>query len=724
MSRTDEVGVRARIIGSRKFLAEALAMSRGVREIGNSADSADRKIMGLNARVTLLRNTMRLVRPFGLITGLGLAAEAASGLAAGAVAATAALAPLSGAMVALPALGLAAAQGMTAWKLAMSGVTDAVGGLNSVLDEKKLAGLSPAAVGLARSLEKAKQPIRDIQTSVQDGLFPGMQAGLDAIIPTLGSFKDEMGLTGQAMGSVLKDAGTMMASGPFSRDLQDQMRVNASWLRRLGDAGLDLAHAFMDILVAARPLVDWMVRSVATWAEHVKVWAAAGRQSGKLAGFFDRTRKVMSLVVGMAGHLAGAFGNIAKAAAPLGLEILQALNGSADAFERWSGSIQGQNSLAAYFKEAKPTIWEIGRLVRDLTVAFFSLGNMPGGANLIRQLRTEVLPALVDVTKHVTTGFGPALMNGIVNLAHFAQVIATGIGPLTMWVMFLGDLIGGLAWLGANVPGVNILLAALVTGLAALKIGMAIRGMWLSLTAAMTVFGNTTIGIRIGLMLLALQETAVGVAATGMWAAITGPVGLVVLAIVAVGAALYLLYRKSETFRNAVNAVWGFIKDNWPLLVGILMPLAVPIIALVRHFGDLKDMISSVLDFAGKLASKLAGIPGIKQIIGAAGKAGSWLGKAAGGLKFPGMATGGVVRSGGVSLIGENGPELLSFPKGARVDPLPSISAPAAKNVPNLSGSLAAHSKLDLTVQVPVNIDGRKVADAVGRVTRDRVNRR
>ena len=721
MSRTDEVGVRARILGARKFLVDAKTMAHEVRNIGDAAEHSDRKIMGLNARVTFLRNSLRLVRPFALITGLGLAAQAASGLAAGAVAAASALAPLGGAMVAFPALGLAAAQGMRAWSFATGNLMQAVGDLNMVLDEnsQQFKSLSPQGQAMARSLDRMKRPVLDMQAAVQGGMFPGMEEGLTAVRPLLGALNDEMGLTGRVMGRLLAKAGHMAASAPFSSDLQSQMRANAGWLATLGDAGLDLTAALMDLLVTSRPLVDWIVKSTGAWAANAAAWTAAHRASGSLTASFGKTRKVMSLVAGIAGGVARAFMNIGKAAEPLGTDILTALRDNARAFGEWTGSAEGQNRLTAYFRDMKPIVFEVGRLLRDVTKAFFDLGNQSGGDKLIRQLRTEVLPALVDVTKHVTGGFGPAFMDGIVALSQLAKVLSGGIGPLTLWVRFLTLLATGITWLATNVPGANIALATLVTTLGALKLAMGLELLFTRMGLVLATVKASTMFLRLELLALAASESAVGVAATGMWAAITGPVGLVVLGIAAVAAAAVLLYNKWGWFHRAVDNTWGFIKDHWPLLVGIFAPIAIPIIALVRHFGDLKRMISEALDLAGRLGKKLGSIPGVGLLKKGAGIAGS-VGKAL----MPGMATGGIVRSPGLSLIGERGPELLSFPRGARVDPLPNVKAPSGGNVPSVGGSLAQHTKLDVTVQVPVNIDGRKVADAVGRVTRDRVNRK
>jgi hypothetical protein len=65
----------------------------------------------------------------------------------------------------------------------------------------------------------------------------------------------------------------------------------------MGDAGtvaLNLADAVRNVTIAAGPLVNWMVKLTVKGSEWVKTQADAGRESGKLATFFDHTRIAMS----------------------------------------------------------------------------------------------------------------------------------------------------------------------------------------------------------------------------------------------------------------------------------------------------------------------------------------------------------------------------------------------------------------------------------------------
>jgi hypothetical protein len=82
-------------------------------------------------------------------------------------------------------------------------------------------------------------------------------------------------------------------------------------------------------------------------------------------------------------------------------------------------------------------------------------------------------------------------------------------------------------------------------------------------------------------------------------------------------------------------------------------------------------------------------------------------------FRLPALRNGGDVAHSGRVLVGEAGPEILELPKAARVTPLPH-GAPLP--------ALGAGG--DVVVHTTVTLDGREIAHAVGRHTRDRMARR
>jgi hypothetical protein len=775
------VEVTARLRGARKFAADAKMDARAVDSIGDAAQRTDDKIAGLNARAMLFRNAVGLVKFPAMVAGLGLATQGAAALGAGVAGLTAGLAPLSGLMVAYPALGFAAAQGLGATAFAMNGVLDAVGGLNSKMDPKKLGMLSAGAQQFVIGLDKMKAPIRALQSATQAGLFPGLTSAVGTLQPVLHTFQSEMKATGASVGWVAQRAADFVKGS--GSDLQLLAGRNATYIRRMGLSGVLLAHALVDVLVAAGPLVDWLTKgavSLASWVSHA---AHAGRESGRLAGFFAQTRDVASHLGHILLNVGGALLGIGRAAAPLGHDMLTTIQSVTAGWNRWANSTTGQGDMRRYFADMKAPLWEMGRLVRDLVKAFVGLGHNADLAPLLHQVRTELLPVLAAVTASTTSSFGPVMVDALTNVAKLAAALSGGVGPLTLFVGGISAMAQGLSAVLDFVPGAKELVVtlgtiglaaklmpfaawatgftkvkagvtALVGGYRALVLGMGTMKAVYIANTGVTNASNLAVLRHVAATKLAAAGARVMAVAQGVLNVVTAafPGIAIAAAIAAVGVAFYMAYTKVKWFHNAVNAVWGFIKNHWGLLASIIAPISIPIVLLIKHFDALKSAGSSAfsgiktavggaITWIGKkidwllgkvdgLLDKLNGVPGM----GIAKKGAHLLGKgadAAGGIlkHIPGLASGGVVRVPGATLVGENGPELLSLDRGSRVDPLPRLAQGMAQrreaaSAPSIGGALADAETRAIEVRIPVHLDGRVIYEAVGRVARDRAARR
>lgn len=154
--------------------------------------------------------------------------------------------------------------------------------------------------------------------------------------------------------------------------------------------------------------------------------------------------------------------------------------------------------------------------------------------------------------------------------------------------------------------------------------------------------------------------------------------------------------------------------------------------SVVSHLQQLWDIISTkVMPILGKLADGIGKGVGIEfkafgdtinnvfgfigNLLGQLGKLKDALGKikfpSFGGLHLPGMAEGGV-SPGGVTLVGERGPELALFPAGTRVIPAAQTSAlmQSGNTTGFSSGSGGYGSRQPVIVQNHLYIDGRELA--------------
>ena len=518
-----------RIVGAkfRKTGREAKKFGRDVEDVGRKTDRTTRSFRGLNDELGLTSRAMRglLIAPM-VAAGIGVLAQVVGVLAGGVLALGGAIAPVSGGLIALPAIGLAAKQGLSILQLAFHGVTDAVGGLNEAMDEEKVSQLSPAAQDLAIRLDDMKSTILRLQEAAQAGLFPGVEQALATLEPVLAELEPLVLMTAAALGVLADAGGQLVASWSADGSLHAIGRANVGVIEDLGWVAMTLADAFVNVLLAARPLIDWMTQGLRVWADQVYWSSEAARESGRLAAFFDQVRLSMEAVGGVVGPLAGAMGNVFAAGLPAGMHLLDLLGDAASEFEKWTASPEGQETLKEWFEAITPSLVEFGRLVRDVGKEFLKMAADPEFAPLLEQIRKELVPALsdfiVEMTKHA-----PELLSALVEISRALVVIAesglpediaAGVSALARGVGFLIDLpvVGQmLAWglaFGAlwkvftKIPGVK----------------MALRG----LTSAVMWFLGT--GTGVGLMTMAWT----GLAAAG--AALLGPLGLVALAVGAV----------------------------------------------------------------------------------------------------------------------------------------------------------------------------------------------
>lgn len=649
------------------------------------------------------RQIVSTITQAGKIAFAGFAAQAAGGAAAAATAFGGALAPLAG-------LAGAGAVGLSALKQATIVTKVAMLGLTPLLKDFKKALMEPGPqVAVLRAALKPLGPdLIALRNTAQAGLLKGLTDSVALARPVLGPLTTVVRATSGALGDLARQAATLVGSAGFGRDLQAIGTRNASIIRVLGGAAIDLGNALRHILVAAGPLTSALAKMAAGFASGVAEQAKAGRESGRLAAFFERTRQVVVRLVSIGGSFFGVLGDIGRAAAPLGGRLLAAFDGALKGLRDVTSSASGQNALKKYFDDIEPALMESGRLVRDIGKAFIELANQPGVEILIRAIRTQLLPALTEIVKGTTAAFGPALVNALTQVTRLLGAFVGSSGPLVVMVQTLGAMAGALATIIEKVPGLQQLLVA-VAGVAAvskaLQFGAAVTGIK-SLVGSVNAVrlaqeGSTAAAVRgraasvasaVADRARAAASVAVGVAQRGVAAAtnlITGanvrarvatlaataatiagsvaakaaavaqgalnlvlaanPIGLIVVALVALVAGLIYAYKHSETFRNIVDGAFNAVK-------GVVIPVVNAIIDIVRVVaGVIADVAGKIVGAVGKIGGVFRALVGVATtafnavkgvVTGALGAVGSAISGAAGAFRTAGSTAFNAVKDG------------------------------------------------------------------------------
>lgn len=209
---------------------------------------------------------------------------------------------------------------------------------------------------------------------------------------------------------------------------------------------------------------------------------------------------------------------------------------------------------------------------------------------------------------------------------------------------------------------------ALAISIEQMAIGAAIgaAATWLA-DAALTVYTVTTVAAAVATDWLTVSMWALLVAMEA------NPIVLIITAVVLLVGGLVILYFKWKAFHDAVNATVRFIWNNWPYIAPLIATafgpiglLIVMLLTVVKYFREIAQAATWAFDKMKNGFDWLAHhIPHLPHV-----------GLPA--IHFPGLASGGTVTSGGLSWVGERGPELMALPSGAQIYPHQQSIAPQA----------------------------------------------
>ncbi|WP_406205314.1 hypothetical protein OH807_30635 [Kitasatospora sp. NBC_01560] len=432
---------------------------------------------------------------------------------------------------------------------ALAGGSVAANAVAATLDK-----LSPAGQRFARFIQGTVQPaLRGLRDTAQEALLPPLETAITRGLQLLPIFDSALAQTGQVIGQVAIRGAEMATSGPWRADLAQIGTTNAQVLGRLGNAGLGVADIFRNITVAAGPLVLRLADGIERGVAIAGAFIQARRDGGQLAAFFVQAGDTGAQLWAILRDGAVVLFNVGQAAAPAGRVLLDSLAGAVAAARQLSGEVSAQDKLRGYFANTVPVVQELGRLVVAVGVAWFNFTNNPSLAPLIARLRTEFLPAVVQLAG--------ALGNG--------QLW----GQLLSLVTSVANIAAELGGLGNTLSGFLFVIQAVAT---AVQVLLSIPGMGAFVSALLTMAG-----VAAGIMAVSNAIAAVRVA---MLALSANPVMLIVTAVAALVLAFVTAYQKSEWFRSVVNgaisgladgirfavdSLVGFVKAIWPTLMTI-----------------------------------------------------------------------------------------------------------------------------------------------------------
>lgn len=346
---------RAKIL--RAEVARLDALKAAIDIDSSDADLARQRIDKLIPSIG--RSTVML----GLFGGAALAgAKGVSALVGGTVSLTSALTPMTGAAVAVP--GVLGAIGQAAGVLAVAQLPDLSEALRG--NEEALKRLTPEAQQFVAELKEMEPRYRRLQSTAQEPLFAGLDDGLDRAMDNFPVLNSILGDTADELGGFARQFGTFLGREGFGDDLLEIGEQSNRTLDQLGNSTLHWADTIRQLLVAGGPFIDWMGRNVEQFSALVEEETKAGRETGRLAAFFDESRQALHRFWEIGEATVGTLFNLGEASKPFGEEMLVDIRDGAEALERLTGSVEGQNELREYFKDSSETLHELSNAIADI----------------------------------------------------------------------------------------------------------------------------------------------------------------------------------------------------------------------------------------------------------------------------------------------------------------------------------------------------------------------
>ncbi|MFF9192675.1 hypothetical protein [Streptomyces rochei] len=436
------------------------------------------RMLGIGAIVSLLQPAVALIGQY----------------AAGLTALASAAAPAVGVLGAIPGLIAAAGSAAIGTKIAFSGFGEALKesaraqqmlateGKVSEAQQKKLNEaldkLSPSARKAVASVSSLHSAWSKVKTTVSERFFSQVADEIEPLAKsTFPLLQSALGDSAAQMGSLAKRGAEFMQTGVFRRDFATIASTNSKVVGNMTDGLANLGHATLDFLVASGPFVERVGDAGEEFTGWVRASVQAGRETGSLARFLDHAGDKAAQLGRTTGSLIKGLGGVGKAAMDTGNALLDGLEGSMLRFERWANSGRGRKAMEDFFSDAAPAVHEVNLLFGDLMRGLGRSMKDGGITDLVRQIRTELMPALGTFFNALGQTVGPAIISVISNIATaIGNLSAAGTGLGVLLVAFSG-LLQVFNTLMSIIPGANTLLATFLGTMIALKVISGVAGM-------------------------------------------------------------------------------------------------------------------------------------------------------------------------------------------------------------------------------------------------------
>lgn len=385
------------------------AMGRSNRETRSLSD----RVVRLGAVLAGMGRIVMGLKIPAFATAIGVAGQAIADLAGGVVSLLPKLSDLGGTVAGIGPVLAAAVGGMATFKLALKDVGSALSGNKDAMKR-----LTPEARQFVKTLKDAQPIVDRLRKSAQAGLFPGLRESLSALTrgPVVAAAQRQLRGFGQTIGGGLAATARDFTAPGQLKDLNNLFNQGQRFAGRFFVALRNVGHVILDIAVAARPFTNWLEKTILGWTQLWKQEAEAGRRTGALARYFDRTKDALQTFGRILHNVWDILGGLFDASRKAGDSIWTSFERATKAGARWVNSLRGQMWLRRWFEGVADNVRELGRLAATLGIEFAKMGGQSGVGRVARILE-RALPPIRRFLNALANQLGPGLAEVFTQLA-------------------------------------------------------------------------------------------------------------------------------------------------------------------------------------------------------------------------------------------------------------------------------------------------------------------
>lgn len=353
---------------------------------------------------------------FGVLDLIPLIGTALNSVAAGAIGAVRALAPLVGLLGTIPGAILAFSQLGIVMHVAFNHIGAALGGSKAAMKK-----LSKNAQDFVKEVKRATRPLKDLRNDIQSAMFAGIGNLIGTLVKTwLPTLDRTLTQTATYVNWVATEFGGWLASADGIKVITGLLDNSNTIIFTGLRAFSGFTKVFLRLGNIAGPVLTRMVGDL----EHFAFWLddMVNTNSDGIAGFFDRAYDSIKRTGRVLKNFIIGFYNIFNNSESMSGFLADNIERISEQFLKWTQETDNIQKIKDYFKEMQEPLKALAHFAWRLAKAIFDVSRSPNFVKLVDSLRKDLIPSLENIIKAVDGNF-------ITMVAEFVEKLSELITP-------------------------------------------------------------------------------------------------------------------------------------------------------------------------------------------------------------------------------------------------------------------------------------------------------